>query len=1009
MNLQEYKQEYYHLYEDFAATVKFLLEKALQTTAIPRPQSIQYRAKSVESLRDRLTQVGQLDSQSIESLRRDLAGVRLIFYTNTDVEAFLQSGLVFHNFEVDRDIRIHHPTDENEKRRYRAIHYTVGLTDDRTKLAEYARFKGFRCEIQVQTILNHAWSETSHDIVYKEKPRDGFGKKAMESISARLDRIMDKYLLPAGYEFQRVQHDYQRLQQGKELFDQNILDALVSATDNDVRHQLLIALKEHVLPNYDDINGIHRDLLRALMQVVRSARASEPKPIATPFGELPGRATSDVTRCVIEILVLLRYVDVGQTFDALSGVFRDEPDLEIRELVLKEVKDMATYDLAVWKMVGPRVQTELIRVTSQVEPSVEESIRPLIVGVLGTILNAEISGTTWRADAVTFSRGSVPGSREVKAIREAAISGLLRLFKSAVSDGQRHGVWSALENAMRVTSSGHSEDLLGLSLMNGRRIAEFFLEEASSLSYELKEELEHDYLFIYHRARAIAEDARKGANQETARDLMASIERLRDAINADPQYVRYKMLVGFETVVTEQWESRDCDPAKVRQARESAAERFVDEIVPDGEGDWFPFIERCAATKSSDLATFLVFGTFLRSLAKRKPEVAQRLFGRENRNLLQFLPAFLNGLYEGDAVDIYTERIEHYLERGAHLASCAFHFRRATPRRPDYIRRLLHKAIAVGDGEAVHQCVLLALEGNPVEDLPASPDFFEPAIRYLIDRKDVGWTHGAWFPAGPLPFMDGIAAGDAVLLLENLLEVPTIEYQVDGLLSRIAGVHPELVWNYFGSRLRVAEEWKGEGRYEAIPYELYTLKGELAKKVALAVAETRRWYEEDSTRFRYRGGDLLATVFADFGADVSKELCELVWNGTAKDADFVVAVMENYHGELATHEVLKRIIEKYPGDRGKVASVKSSLDNTGVVTGEFGLVDAMRKKITALESWLSDGRPEVRRFAEEHIRELKVDIADAQRRAEERKALRDLQFDAEEGNDGGDNDEGGAD
>ena len=80
-----------------------------------------------------------------------------------------------------------------------------------------------RCEIQIQTILSYAWSETSHDIIYKDKPRDGFGSKARDLIPNRLNQIMDKYLLPAGYEFQRVQHDYERLQQGKELFDRDAI------------------------------------------------------------------------------------------------------------------------------------------------------------------------------------------------------------------------------------------------------------------------------------------------------------------------------------------------------------------------------------------------------------------------------------------------------------------------------------------------------------------------------------------------------------------------------------------------------------------------------------------------------------------------------------------------------------------------------------------------------------------------------------------------------------------
>jgi ppGpp synthetase/RelA/SpoT-type nucleotidyltranferase len=201
MNFQEYEREFYFRYAGFAETVKLILEKAIEASDVPRPQSVQCRAKSLESLKDRLEEIGKLDSANIENERKDLAGARVIFYVNTDVERFRNSRLIFETFEIERDaIKIHHPTTENEGRRYRAIHYTVRLKEDRAKLPEYSKFKGMRCEIQIQTILDHAWSETSHGI-YKDKPRKGFGNKARESIKTRLDRIMDKHLLPAGYDF----------------------------------------------------------------------------------------------------------------------------------------------------------------------------------------------------------------------------------------------------------------------------------------------------------------------------------------------------------------------------------------------------------------------------------------------------------------------------------------------------------------------------------------------------------------------------------------------------------------------------------------------------------------------------------------------------------------------------------------------------------------------------------------------------------------------------------------
>ncbi len=159
MNIEEYESHGLQTYSAFANTVRFIIEQALLASAeAPRPQSIQCRAKSIESLRRRLVEAEKLDTQTLETDRRDLAGARLIFYTNNDVDQFLKSSLIFDNFEVDKEsTRVHHPTPDNDGKRYRAIHYTVTLQEKRTSLPEYARFKGLRCEIQVQTILNHAW------------------------------------------------------------------------------------------------------------------------------------------------------------------------------------------------------------------------------------------------------------------------------------------------------------------------------------------------------------------------------------------------------------------------------------------------------------------------------------------------------------------------------------------------------------------------------------------------------------------------------------------------------------------------------------------------------------------------------------------------------------------------------------------------------------------------------------------------------------------------------------
>jgi hypothetical protein len=53
MNLAEYEKKYFAVYAAFAEVVKLILEKAIAGSSLPRPQSIQNRAKSVSMLPDR--------------------------------------------------------------------------------------------------------------------------------------------------------------------------------------------------------------------------------------------------------------------------------------------------------------------------------------------------------------------------------------------------------------------------------------------------------------------------------------------------------------------------------------------------------------------------------------------------------------------------------------------------------------------------------------------------------------------------------------------------------------------------------------------------------------------------------------------------------------------------------------------------------------------------------------------------------------------------------------------
>ena len=101
LHFEEFKSSKQALYGDFADTIRFILDRAIKGAPnIPRPQAIQPRPKSIESLERKLRERSLIESTSIEDEIRDLAGVRLIFYTNGDVKRFLSSRLIVDNFTV---------------------------------------------------------------------------------------------------------------------------------------------------------------------------------------------------------------------------------------------------------------------------------------------------------------------------------------------------------------------------------------------------------------------------------------------------------------------------------------------------------------------------------------------------------------------------------------------------------------------------------------------------------------------------------------------------------------------------------------------------------------------------------------------------------------------------------------------------------------------------------------------------------------------------------------------
>jgi hypothetical protein len=671
-------------------------------------------------------------------------------------------------------------------------------------------------------------------------------------------------------------------------------------------------------------------------------------------------------------------------------------DENVKKKILEVAASLAQYEIDVWNQVGPGIQTGLLDAIGALLPEDRVLDRELVITVCNKVLSPELEGTVWNADSVTLRTGTVPIVPEVLRIRARAISYLFELFKAAKTDDERRELINTLQQAGY--SGGRSEasdELLELTLSDSTRVVEFLLNDAGELSYELMAAVEHDYWYKYRHTRDILVSPTRANCRGTALQLISAIERLRDKFNEDQTFLKFKVLVGFESIFPRQWEEHDDDNADDyaanEQYRANQASRYAASINEGNESEWFALIERIASVESNDLATFPPFAHFLTELSRSKPETAGRLLAQASERVARFLPAILAGLREGGNSDAYNAQVMRVLQEGKHLAALARHLRFTKGASRELKERTLRRAIEAQQDVAVAECLIMAMEAEPGDASPKET-FFESAISYLNGRQVFWWLQAAWQARKASSFFASLSRDQASLLMPALVHVSRIQYQAEQVLVQIAKHYPALVWECFASRLAIKEEGSDE-RYEAVPYQFHGLEKELSRDAKIAIEFSRRIYEVDSRLFRFRGGRLLSAAFPSCPPNLADELVKLAADGTEGDVKFILAVMENYHGEETTQEVLKQIIARFSDNEGIQTGVIVSLENTGLVMGEFGLANALRGKLEMARNWLTDPRPAVRAFAEHHVQSLQLRIANEQRRAEERKALRELEYD----------------
>lgn len=171
---EEWEQEFYRVrghFADFTTELERLLTQLLSDAAVETAQ-LEARTKAVSSFGDKIARKNEKYADPLAEIT-DLAALRIILYYPHDVTTVGE--LIGKEFGIDWDNSIRQGADADVDRfGYRSDHYIVRVSAERCRFPEWKRFSDDRAEIQVRTVMQHAWAAVDHKMRYKgtDLPRD---------------------------------------------------------------------------------------------------------------------------------------------------------------------------------------------------------------------------------------------------------------------------------------------------------------------------------------------------------------------------------------------------------------------------------------------------------------------------------------------------------------------------------------------------------------------------------------------------------------------------------------------------------------------------------------------------------------------------------------------------------------------------------------------------------------------------------------------------------------------
>ena len=974
------------LYRSFSEVIKKIIGEVLDNGEI-KIYSISGREKDPEKLKEKVARKAALGKEykALEEIE-DMAGVRVVTYLESHRG---QAGnLIYREFEGSQpDI-----TNKYDPKGYRGTHFVLRLDEAREKLPEYARYKGLKCEVQVVSILYHAWSEIEHDVIYKPGgDRKKLASLGLDDIENSFQEIMAQHLEEATIQFDLLYKKHKEVLHAGQVIYSDFLSDIRNAQSNDEIASILdIASKfSHKKPE---------EAVQMVEETIKSTPI-EPKVIHKFVDkELFGKSKDNLLEKCIEILKQF-HVRYWNTERILSSLFllALHPTKKVSDEAMRAIKDTVKYNntfIKRFKNLYPQKTT--LEFIKKLPLGGRKKNFVAITATAEEILSSEVEGTEWSsADTLTFSSGALVPNDGLKKMRQETIDFIVELFAQSTDLKEQVALVRVLLTALEAPHNvAYGDDLTEMIREDGKRLVEVLSKFVFPLT------VVSNYLIAQEIEKALIRLLRSEGFRS------AEAQALYDRLQTDADYGIFCTLVGDiheYRNLDEEW-----NDAEKRRAEEVKA--LVATITEEGLEGWYRKLNDFAEPLQEGVVDVWKYNTFkllVARLTEDKLPLATKLLEKaieEQSALAQepFVSAYLATLRRINDFQSWDSLVAKICEKKIPTLASSIALSLNVDTGTDLAVSIREEDIQIlerlvsgeepfsfvgGDNFPARYMIFNTLtrifakspariELSIVQEMKDHPKFLNMYFRELPFA-----SHRKW-----MSFKDWSTKG-IEFIKHELVSLGDLDWHAQEMMLELKTDPIHIILDIFKKRIQKDKE--NEERYEVIPYHF---NPDLQKYIAeheKYVSEMVEWLKNMSSDWSTYNWNVTHFIQRIGGASYSTILLNLIENADKETLENATYALNAFDGADFTlcFEIVKRT-----DDEDSLNHIGRAMGATGVVSGEDGLARAYEAKAKQLEAYTSSEDARTKAFA---IRMKKSFEESAQREyecANTRKKTREIEF-----------------